>query len=103
MMELSLQTFAPHKDSVFTVQTQGGDVELILCAVEESPRGARPQRFRTPLFLTFTGPDHIALLQDNYRFSHPVLGEHVWCMAPSAGPTPGLNEQVAREYQVIFN
>lgn len=102
-MDLSLQTFLPHKDSIFIIQTQAGAVELTLTEVSEGPRGNRPERFRTPLSLIFVGSAKIAMLQDNYHFSHPELGEHVWCMVPVSGPPPGVEDGTPREYQVVFN
>lgn len=102
-MELTHATFAPHVGAAFLASTQAGDVPLILREVKALPRGARPQQFRDPLSLIFEGPDHIALLQDNYPVRHPDLGEEVFTLVPIAGPIPGGNPDEKRLYETIFN
>ncbi len=102
-MELTVETFAPHLGSTFVVGTQAGELTLVLREVTPLPRGARPAWLRDPVSLVFEGPDHIALLQDNYPIAHPVLGQAEFCLVPIDGPVPGGPQDVKRLYQTIFN
>lgn len=84
-MPLTLDALLPHVGSNFTAETSGGPVPLQLAEAVERPRGGLPPRFATPLSLLLRGPEHLRLVQDNYRLAHPALGEHVWMLVPVGG------------------
>lgn len=105
-MDFTLAQFLPLIHSNFTVQTHAGMYELTLSDASELPRGNRPAMFRTPLSLLFTSPMHLNFMQDNYRFSHPALGEHIWhlsqVMPPLIEQNKQSSEQACRYYEVLF-
>ena len=102
-MNFELTQFTPLLGAKFTVETQAGPFELVLSEAEELPRGSRPERFRTPLSLIFTGDQSWSLEQDNYWIGHPAIGRHVWTIAQVLPPfgVPQTPES-PRYYQVMF-
>lgn len=108
-MTPSLEFFLPLVGSTFTLETQAGQLELVLIEARECPRNGLPQQLRTPLSLIFSGALSLILSQDNYYVDHPAMERQVWMVAPvaaAARPTlsaiPAAQETVQR-YQVLFS
>lgn len=63
--ELTVDDFAPRRGKPFTVETQSGDVQLLLAGVQELPASGRAGgAFR----LEFHGPPRPGLQQGTYWF-----------------------------------
>jgi hypothetical protein len=97
-MNLSLEQTSPLVGTNFMVHTQAGLIDLQLVEATELPRRNRPEQFRTPLSLIFTGPLDIALQQDTYLVEHPALGQHQWYLVPILPDNPASNLY----YQILF-
>ncbi|MDI1277196.1 hypothetical protein [Methylobacter sp.] len=97
-MNITLEQFAPLVGTNFTIHTQAGLIDLQLIEATELPRRNRPEQFRTPLSLIFTGPLDIALQQDTYLVEHPALGQHQWHLVPILSDNPASN----LHYQILF-
>ena len=95
-MPLTIDQLRPHVGSTFTAETSGGPVPLELTEAVERPRGGLPARFATPLSLLLRGPEHLRLVQDNYKLAHPALGENTWMLVPMGGEgvPPGSYEVI---------
>ncbi len=102
-MSIELDQVLPLVGSNFSVETTTGIVDLCLIEAVELPRRNRPEKFRTPLSLIFTGPVQTQLAQDNFWISHPSIGRHIWTIAPVLPPldTP-VQSNDTRYYQVMF-
>jgi hypothetical protein len=70
---LTVQAFAPHLDSEFTVEAEGSTYALRL--TEATPHGAAPAADGwQPFELLFEGPRDPLLPQSTYRLNHPDTG-----------------------------
>jgi len=102
-MTIELDQVLPLVGSNFSVETTSGVLELCLFEASELPRRNRPEKFRTPLSLIFTGPLQEQLAQDNFWISHPSIGRHIWTIAPVLAPMDEpLQSNDKRYYQVLF-
>lgn len=102
-MQLKLNHFAPLIGEKFIVETNAGLLELELNEAAELPRGNRPEQFRTPLSLIFTGPPQWKLQQDNYWVSHPMIGRQVWSLVPVLADLSDTAPATVLHYQALFN
>jgi hypothetical protein len=100
-MNVTLEQFTPLVGTNFTIHTQAGLIDLQLIEATELPRRNRPEQFRTPLSLVFTGPPDTLLLQDIYLVEHAELGQHQWLMGPILSINPGSNDNKLY-YEIMF-
>jgi hypothetical protein len=84
---IRIDDFAPHCDTVFAMQTAGGEVPLKL--VKVAPAGASG-RAGGAFALTFVAPQGPWLPQAIYPVKHPALGTMEIFVVP-AGPLQGGN------------
>ncbi len=89
MSDLSFARFAALQGETFTlVLGPGAEIAMTLTQVERryAPSGALAHiRLRSePFALFFETPVAFLLPQDNYRLTHPALGETVMCLVPIA-------------------
>lgn len=91
--------FATQLNTVFSVHTAHGLIELQLVEANELSSGNHPEQFRHPVSLLFTNhsqPDMV-LSQGTYRLDHPALG------SLSLFVTPVLSGRPTPDYQVLIN
>jgi hypothetical protein len=84
---IKIDDFAPHCDTVFGMQTAGGEVPLKL--VKVAPAGASG-RAGGAFGLTFVAPQGPWHPQGTYPLNHPALGTIEIFLVP-IGPTQGGN------------
>jgi hypothetical protein len=90
---LKIDDFAPHRDSVFDMQTADGVVPLKLVKVDPAGASGREGGAFSLLFVAPQGP---WLPQAIYPIQHPALGTMEIFLVP-IGPLPG-----GKGYQAIF-
>jgi hypothetical protein len=90
---LKIDDFAPHRDSVFDMQTEDGVVPLKLVKVDPAGASGRDGGTFSLLFVTPQGP---WLPQAIYPIKHPSHGMMEIFLVP-VGPLPDGNG-----YQAIF-
>ncbi len=100
---LSTDVFAPHLNSTFTLEFEGGAVvPVTLAACVENPRATMPGSPRTAFSLFFECPADSAPQQGgDLTVAHPELGRIGPVHAPrimpaAAGPTKAV-------FQAVFN
>lgn len=93
---LTLEAFAPHLGSVFTLDAGDTAVPLELVAADALPVDPA-DRGRPPFSLEFLGPADPAYAQATVPLSHPALGTHEIFLVPIARDARGTR------YQAIFS
>jgi hypothetical protein len=84
---LKIDDFAPHRDTVFEMQTAGGVVPLKLVKVDPAGASGRAGGAFGLLFVAPSGP---WLPQGTYPMKHPAMGTMEIFFVP-VGPTQGGN------------
>lgn len=100
LADVTVETFAPHVGSRFTVRVDGADgagQELALELIEASQWPAPPGDLgRPPFALLFVGPAEPALPQSIHPLAHPELGPLELFLVPVGRRAAGI------EYESIF-
>jgi hypothetical protein len=94
---LTLEDFAPHVDSAFTLDPGGLDVALTLTVAAELGTTAHGDPPRVPFRLEFHGPADPAVAQAIVPLDHPVMGRLDLFLVPLARDAAGTR------YEAIFN
>jgi hypothetical protein len=93
--ELTLQSFAPHVGTIFTLHAGEVAVPLELVAADAMPTDPA-DRGRLPFSLEFLGPADPAYQQATVALTHPELGRHDIFIVPIGRDAQGTR------YQAVF-
>jgi hypothetical protein len=101
--DVSCAAFGQAVNTRFIVSSAGQDVtvlELVEVAVQQTHATLRhlPDGVNEKFALRLQGQPGVRLLQDTYRFTHPVLGEFDMFIVPLFSLDATINE-----YEAIFN
>jgi hypothetical protein len=95
MVDLTLESFAPHVGGTFVLHDGEREVPLDLVAADALP-APEDDRGRPPFSLEFLGPADPAYQQATVALTHPALGRHDIFIVPIGRDAQGTR------YQAIF-
>ncbi|HEX4695943.1 DUF6916 family protein [Sphingomonas sp.] len=100
MATLTVEDFAPHVGTVFTLPAGDGAEALHFTLVEANPLkvSTLPEGARPPFELVFREPGPTVYQQGMYRLVHPTMGEHDIFIVPNA-----YSEAEGATYSATFN
>lgn len=97
MQDLTLQHFAEHLNTHFTVGTEHGDTAFTLLEAQPLSTPLLEGMTRSPFSLLFHNPSQVLFPQGIYRMSHPDTGDVEIFLVPVARREQGF------VYQAVFN